>query len=237
MVERDSRKIRRMFGAIAHRYDFLNHFLSLSIDRYWRWKAVRKLAPSVGPGSLILDLCTGTGDLALALAPRAPVVGCDFSHPMLLRGVRKTRRRSLEGRVRYVEGDALDLPFASGRFDAVTVAFGLRNLEDFRRGLEETHRVLRPRGALLILEFSRPWIPGFRQIYSFYFHHVLPRCGAWISGQEGPYSYLPQSVGEFPTPGGIRALLQEVGFESVELFSLTGGVVTLYLARNAGHPL
>ncbi len=231
MVDRRSQQVRRMFGAIAHRYDFLNHFLSLSIDRYWRRAVRTRLSPFLSDEAVVLDLCTGTCDLAIELSREARVVGCDFCHPMLTLGWAKIRGRRLGGRIRVVEGDALKLPFPDQRFDAVTVAFGLRNLEDYQAGLEEMFRVLKRPGTLAILEFSQPRGPVFGGLYRFYFRRVLPRLGGFLSGREEPYSYLPQSVEEFPKPEALSEMLKGVGFGEVRGHSLTGGVATLHLAE------
>lgn len=231
MVEKRPENIRSMFAAVAPRYDLLNHLLSFSIDRYWRRRTVRKLARLLREDYPVLDLCTGTGDLALALAPRVPVVGCDFCHPMLVLGEEKARQRKLNGRVSFVEGDALRLPFRSGHFQAVTIAFGLRNLEDYALGLKEMGRVLRDRGVLAVLEFSLPRAPIYRQLYLFYFRHVLPRLGQWISGEQGPYSYLPASVQEFPEPGELDEMMRCCGFTRVRHYTFSGGVAVLHLGE------
>jgi demethylmenaquinone methyltransferase/2-methoxy-6-polyprenyl-1,4-benzoquinol methylase len=225
-----------MFAAIAHRYDFLNHFLSLSIDRRWRRFTLRQMAPLLGPKSVVLDLCTGTGDLALEISDVAQVVGCDFCHPMLVLGREKVRQFNPVNRVLFVEGDALLLPFEAGRFDGLTIAFGLRNLEDYRAGIREMFRVLRPEGVLGVLEFSQPKWPVFRQAYGIYFHYVLPFLGKLLSGVRGPYSYLPESVGQFPSALGLEALLTEAGFGKVRHFQLTGGIATLHIGQKNGSP-
>ena len=231
MVDKDPGKIRKMFGLIAPRYDCLNHLLSLSIDRYWRRVTVRKLAPLLSRDPVILDLCTGTGDLALELSRIALVVGCDFCHPMLVLGQKKLKESQLNGQVRLVEGDALRLPFSSRRFDAVTIAFGLRNLKEYQQGLREMYRVLRRRGVLAVLEFSRPQTPIFRQLYLFYLTNVLPRLGEWISGRKGAYSYLVESVQEFPIPKELSEMISQVGFGQISCYRLTGGIVTLHVAQ------
>lgn len=236
MVDKASRQVRRMFASVAHRYDLLNHLLSLSIDRHWRRVVRRKLFAGLPSTRSILDLCTGTGDLAFALAPGSSVVGFDFCRPMLEIGARKATERGLEGTVRFVEGDALELAFPAGSFDAVTIAFGLRNLEDYRRGLREMARVLRPGGTLAILEFSIPTLPVLRQLYLFYFTRILPRIGALVSGHEGPYSYLPASVREFPEPGVLCRALEEEGFIDAHDHGLTLRIATLYLATREGDP-
>jgi demethylmenaquinone methyltransferase/2-methoxy-6-polyprenyl-1,4-benzoquinol methylase len=232
MEQKESRKIRRMFGAIAPSYDRANHLLSLSIDRYWRRLTCRSLAPLLPADPMILDLCAGTGDLTLQLARLGTVVGCDFSHPMLVLGLEKSRRARHSGEhIRFVEGDALRLPFLSGSFDAVTIAFGLRNLEDYDQGLREILRVLRRGGTLAVLEFSLPRIPVFREVYLFYFLHLLPRLGGWISGDGQAYSYLSRSVREFLEPKELERLLQEVGFSGIRHRLISGGVAALHLAQ------
>ena len=234
MEQKESRKIRRMFGAIAPRYDRANHLLSLSIDRYWRRLTCRSLAPLLPADPIILDLCAGTGDLTLQLAPLGTVVSCDFSHPMLVLGLEKSRARQSDNPVRFVEGDALRLPFPSGSFDAVTIAFGLRNLEDYDQGLREILRVLRRGGSLAVLEFSLPRVPVFREVYLFYFFHLLPRLGGLISGNGQAYSYLSRSVREFLEPKALERLLQQVGFSGVRYRLISGGVAALHLAQKKG---
>lgn len=222
-----------MFGAIAPRYDLLNRLLSLSVDRYWRRVARRRLAQYHTRSSppAILDLCTGTGDLAFEMSNLGSVVGCDFSRPMLVQGEEKQKRTVQAQKVVFVEGDALRLPLPDMAFDAVTVAFGLRNLEDIGTGLQEMARVMKSGATLLILEFSIPIIPVFRSLYLFYFTKILPRIGRLISGRKGPYSYLPASVREFPSPPQLARIIEECGFAGVKIESLTGGIASLYLAR------
>lgn len=230
----DGNAVREMFGGIAHRYDFLNHFLSVSIDRRWRRLAalkVEELVRGIQPNRC-LDLCSGTGDLAIELYRRLkiPVVAADFCHPMLVRSLSKTRGLQLDGPIRTVEADTLAIPFSTGTFDAVTIAFGLRNLEDPRKGLEEMRRVLRPDGALLILEFSRPVLPIVRQAFEFYFHRILPKLGAWISGQRAAYKYLPDSVDRFPAQIELAAMMEKVGLRNVAYRNLSGGIAAIHWA-------
>jgi len=229
-VNKGSLQVRGMFASIAHRYDLLNRLLSLSLDRYWRYKTVRKLDPSLPDNGIVLDLCTGTADLALELSKKFSVLGCDFCHPMLVLGREKVRDKSLENKIRFVEGDALNLPFSSLSFHAVTIAFGLRNLEDYTQGLSEIYRVLRPGGSFAVLEFSQPQIPFFRQLYLLYFSRILPWIGRLISGQSVPYSYLPDSVKNFPDPERVDQMIREAGFVDVNHSSLTFGVVTLHVS-------
>ena len=232
----DARTVQQMFAGIAHRYDFLNHFLSLSVDRYWRRKAVRKVGECLGSGRhLCLDLCSGTGDLALDLRRilGTEVVASDFCHPMLVRSLQKLRAKGFERSVCPVEADALDLPFQPDAFGAVTIAFGLRNLQDPVRGLEEMKRVLRNGGALVILEFSRPVLPVFRSVFSFYFRFILPWLGTLISGTTGPYQYLQASVQTFPGQEELAKWMRSVGFRDVGYRNLTGGIAALHWGSKA----
>ena len=232
MVDRSANKIREMFGQIAPRYDLVNRVLSLSIDRYWRWRTRRRMGSLLPPGSgPLLDLCTGTGDLAIELSRLGSIVGCDFSHPMLIRAGQKTQKRQLDAAVSLVEGDALCLPFSDQIFRGLSVAFGFRNMEDYAQGLAEMNRVLRTGGTLAILEFSEPGTPGFKQLYQWYFRKILPLIGRLISGQNSAYSYLPESVREFPPPLELSRLLRNAQFHSVVHHRLSMGIATLTLAR------
>jgi len=228
----DSRSVQEMFARIAHRYDFLNHFLSVSVDRRWRMLAVRQLREGLGGRrpSLCLDACSGTGDLAIALhrAFGCDVVASDFCHPMLIRANLKTRGLT----VRNVEADALCLPFRNHSFDALTMAFGLRNLEDLLRGLREMHRVLRPGGVAVILEFSRPVMPVFKHAFNVYFRHILPRVGALVSGDRSAYQYLPDSVSKFPAQEPLLDLLRVAGFKDAGYRNLSGGIAALHWGRS-----
>lgn len=216
-----------MFGEIAPRYDLLNHLLSANVDRYWRWRTVRSVAPS---GSApILDLCTGTGDLALAYArvadPSTPILGADFCRPMLVRG-----RGKASGRVQFVEADATRLPFDDDRFQIVSVAFGLRNVVDADACLREMARVCRPGGRVVVLEFSLPTAAPLRIGYQWYFRHVLPRIGqALARNANSAYEYLPASVQAFPSREALAARLTAAGLRGVRYASLTLGVATLYV--------
>ncbi|OLC34142.1 MAG: bifunctional demethylmenaquinone methyltransferase/2-methoxy-6-polyprenyl-1,4-benzoquinol methylase UbiE [Acidobacteria bacterium] len=223
----DSRRVQQMFAGIAHRYDFLNHFLSLSVDRRWRNAAARKVRDLAGPTPpTCLDLCSGTGDLAIALQQhlQTQIIASDFCHPML------TRARGKFGRsaIRVVEADALDLPFPNTSFDAVTMAFGLRNLEDPYRGLCEINRVLKPHGAAVILEFSKPVLPVFDQIFDFYFRAILPCLGGVISGDSTAYQYLPDSVRRFPDQEHVLELLRRAEFAETGYKNLSGGIAALH---------
>jgi demethylmenaquinone methyltransferase/2-methoxy-6-polyprenyl-1,4-benzoquinol methylase len=232
----DGQAVRKMFADIAPRYDFLNHFLSVSIDRRWRKIAVRKLSSLLPPSSLCrcLDLCCGTGDLALDLHRRLgiEVVASDFCHPMLLRSAAKTASRGFQSDVKTVEADTLMLPFPDQSFDAVTIGFGLRNLENPSRGLAEMRRVLRKGGCLVVLEFSTPVVPVLGHVFNFYFRHVLPRVGAAISGNGSAYQYLPDSVRRFPSQEGLLTMMSSAGFDEAGYENLTGGIAALHWGRN-----
>jgi demethylmenaquinone methyltransferase/2-methoxy-6-polyprenyl-1,4-benzoquinol methylase len=232
LLDKRETRIRRMFGNIAPRYDLLNHLLSLNIDRYWRWRTTR-LVPPRGDAP-ILDVCTGTGDLALAYdraaGQQVPIVGSDFCLPMLLPARAKSRRSRAGERITFVEADTQQLPFPSDTFQLVTVAFGLRNVTDTDRGLAEMVRVAQPGGRVAILEFSRPrhWL--FGRLYRAYFRWVLPCIGQLISrSRDNAYNYLPASVMEFPDGEALAAKLREHGLTEVKWYPLTFGIATLYV--------
>ena len=227
-----STEVRNMFSEIARRYDFLNHFLSGNIDRRWRRSCVQEVSRRLAPGkALILDVGCGTGDLSLAFSGIGPVIGCDFCRPMLRIFQEKLARTAHQNPVSILEGDALSLPFPDERFDAVVSAFVLRNLTDAKSGLREMRRVIRHNGVLAVLDFSMPKTPVIASIYRFYFHHVLPKLGSLISGVQGPYRYLPDSVQTFPGPEALKALLAGAGFTNVEHRLFAGGIAVLLLAR------
>jgi len=229
-----ARWVRGMFARVAGRYDLLNHLLSLQIDRYWRRLAVRRLRPILRrPGVLALDTCCGTGDLLLALEAErgAGVLGSDFCHPMLVAARRKIARRRRASVL--FEADALSLPLADGSLDLITAAFGFRNLANYRKGLQEMRRVLKPGGAAAILEFSQPANRLLAALYNFYSARILPAVGGWISGDRAAYRYLPDSVRRFPSPEQLAADMRAAGFSLVEFERMSGGVVTLHV----GHRL
>ncbi len=229
-VSRSPDRISAMFDDIAPRYDFLNHLLSAGIDRRWRRRAIRSLA--LTGRERVLDLCTGTGDLAIAAhrAGARHVLGVDFSPAMLRLGRAKLRRRGLDSRIALVRADASRVPVASASVDAVTIAFGIRNVEDRRAACGEALRVLKPGGRLAILEFAMPTAPLFRRLYLSYFRHVLPRIGRWVSGHATAYAYLPASVDAFQ-PGPFMELLHESGFADVRADPMTFSSVFLYTAK------
>lgn len=228
---RKSEQVRAMFGAIAHRYDFLNHLLSLNIDKRWRRFTVKQITTRLGRSDFeALDLACGTGDLTAALrdVTEGRVVGIDFCHPMLVVGMGKAVGRS-HRTYGLIEANAMRIPVRAESFDAVSIAFGLRNLEDVDGGLREMFRVLRSGGVAAILEFSRPQAPIFRRIYQFYFTKILPRVGDALSGVSGPYSYLPDSVFQFPSPEELKRRMETAGFRNVLFYPLSGGIAVLHL--------
>ncbi|MGB7220730.1 MAG: bifunctional demethylmenaquinone methyltransferase/2-methoxy-6-polyprenyl-1,4-benzoquinol methylase UbiE [Vicinamibacterales bacterium] len=226
-------RIAGMFDAIADRYDFLNHLLSAGIDRRWRRRAIRSLA--LTGRERVLDLCTGTADLAIGAAGARPgaarVVGVDFSGAMLQVGQGKIRSGRLTGRITLVRGDATSIPLGDSAVDAITMAFGIRNVEDPAAACREMRRVLRPGGRMAILEFAIPVTPGVRAVYLWYFNHVLPRIGRIVSRHNAAYGYLPASVGAFESPDEFVTILRQSGFVDVAAVPLTFGIVFLYTAR------
>ncbi|MGE0882895.1 MAG: bifunctional demethylmenaquinone methyltransferase/2-methoxy-6-polyprenyl-1,4-benzoquinol methylase UbiE [Blastocatellales bacterium] len=223
--------VRAMFAEIAPKYDRLNHLLSVNIDKIWRRFTVKNLMDVLEkPDAVALDLCCGTADLTLELERHARVIGCDFCHPMLVIGNEKIAARE-SGNARLAEGDALHLPFGDQSFDAVTNAFGLRNLENVEAGLAEIYRVLKPGGRAAILEFSRPVVPIFRQLFEFYFHNILPRIGGLISGSSAAYTYLPKSVRNFPDQKRLAEMMRSAGFVNVCYHNLSGGIAALHLGE------
>ena len=224
-------QVAKMFNNISHRYDFLNHFLSLGIDRNWRKTAIRFLKP-LRP-LFILDVATGTGDFAIQALTLHPekVTGVDISEGMLSIGRKKIERLKLADKVVLLKGDSENLQFADSAFDAVTVGFGVRNFEDLEKGLGEIRRVLKPDGMLVVLEFSRPRKFPMRQLYNFYFKNILPGLGRLISNDKSAYTYLPESVEAFPDGMDFENILKKVGFKETACKPLTFGISSIYTAR------
>jgi demethylmenaquinone methyltransferase/2-methoxy-6-polyprenyl-1,4-benzoquinol methylase len=238
-TSKEPARIAGMFDAIARRYDALNHLLSAGLDKRWRRRAVRALALS--GRERVLDMCTGTGDLAIeavtASSGRAhQVVGIDFSGEMLRLARRKTLAASLSDSIQLARGDATAVPLPDGAFDAAMVAFGIRNVLDPARACDEFHRLLIPGGRLAVLEFGSPKLPGLRALYLWYFRRVLPLVGRLVSKHQDAYTYLPASVIEFPSGKAFAAMLSRAGFEDIRYETLTFGVVYLYVARNGVAP-
>ncbi len=230
-----ARRVREMFAGIANRYDLLNHLLSGNTDKRWRRLVAERLHEVLSvEGARALDVACGTGDLSFALAEKsgARIVGTDFCRPMLEIAARKSLATNM-AEIPFIEGDALKLPFADCSFDAVSIAFGLRNLSSIETGLKELWRVLKPTGRAAILEFSTPVVPGFRGLFQFYFTRVLPRIGGMISGSRGAYEYLPDSVSRFPDQKRLAAMMHEAGFDGVEYKNLTGGIAALHMGTRS----
>jgi demethylmenaquinone methyltransferase/2-methoxy-6-polyprenyl-1,4-benzoquinol methylase len=240
-MKKEAETIQKMFARIAWRYDFLNHFLSLSFDRSWRKKAVREVR--LPEGGLVLDVCCGTGDMAIALhktvrtelasPPRVQVVGVDFCYEMLRLALEKVRKAQLP--ILFLQGDALQLPFPDSTFDTAMVAFGIRNVVDRKTGLIEMLRVIKPEGRLIVLEFYKPSLPLFSAFYLIYFRYVLPFLGRILSRDTRAYSYLPASVLEFYTPEEFGNLMIQAGCQEVQFKRLTGGIVAVHIGVKPGQ--
>jgi len=232
-ISKAPERIAGMFDAIAGRYDLLNHLLSAGIDRRWRRRAIRSL--ELRGDERVVDLCTGTADLALAAIdarpPAAAVLGIDFAGAMLRVGLAKLRTRATPARIALVRGDATRIPIADATADAVTIGFGIRNVERTAAACDEIVRVLKPGGRLAILEFGIPRAPAVRALYLWYFNRVLPRIGHLVSRHTAAYGYLPASVGAFASPDEFMTILRQSGFAHVQAIPLTFGIVYLYTAR------
>jgi demethylmenaquinone methyltransferase/2-methoxy-6-polyprenyl-1,4-benzoquinol methylase len=215
-----------MFAGISQHYDFLNHLLSLGQDRYWRRFAVAKL-----PSGLILDVCSGTGDIAIEVSNKNSVIASDFCAQMLELCSQKINRQRI-GNVHCIQNDAENLSFKDGTFNGAIVAFGIRNVADIRKALSEMHRVVKKGGRVVILEFSQPQNPIFKMIYFFYFKKILPVIGAAISKKGGAYSYLPSSVMSFPERSEFAELMKVSGMKDIRFYDLSFGIVTVYLGIN-----
>jgi len=224
--------VREMFAEITPRYDFLNHFLSLGFDILWRRAAARALREVLRrPGLVAVDACCGTGDLALAFRrySAGTIIGTDFCQPMLARARQKAARGKRA--VHFVGADTLALPCRDSSVDLIAAAFGFRNLANYAAGLREIRRVLKPGGTVAILEFSRIGWPIFGPLFRFYFRHVLPRLGGWISGNADAYRYLPESVAMFPDQESLAQEMREAGFVNVRYRNFSGGVAALHLGE------
>ena len=233
-VEGKKEQVEAMFDAIAPRYDLLNRVLSMGIDRRWRRKAVAMLAAE--QPKRILDVATGTADLALEAMRLDPkkVVGVDISEGMLRRGREKVERLGLSDRIVLQRGDAEKLPFSDNQFHAAMVAFGVRNFQDLDKGLSEIRRVLRPGGALVVLEFSKPRAFPIKQAYAFYSRFILPRVGRAVSKNDGAYRYLPDSVAAFPDGEAFLDRMRQAGYHDLTCQALTFGIASLYKGRVSG---
>jgi demethylmenaquinone methyltransferase/2-methoxy-6-polyprenyl-1,4-benzoquinol methylase len=227
-----SRRVRDMFGSIASRYDFLNHFLSANVDRKWRKICVQEIEKRISVHlPRILDIGCGTGDLSLAFSRLGPVFGCDFCHPMLRIGANKIAASDPSEPVSLLEADALVLPFADVSFDAAVSAFVLRNLVNIDRGFREMRRILKPGGVMGVLEFGMPRTPCLATLYRWYFLRILPKLGKMISGVDGPYGYLPDSVQAFPAVEELKNKAEKAGFVNVDYKRLTAGIAILLIGE------
>lgn len=223
-------QVAQMFDNISHRYDFLNHLLSMGIDKSWRKKVVSFIGKK-NP-KIILDIATGTGDLAIALTKTGAtqITGLDISAGMLEKGKQKISERKLDKTISMILGDSENLPFDDATFDAITVAFGVRNFENLEKGLSEIYRVLKPGGDLAVLEFSQPESFPFKQVYNTYFKYILPGMGKLISGDSRAYTYLPESVHAFPYGERFVAILNSLGFNQSKSKTVTFGIASIYTA-------
>lgn len=229
-----ARRVRALFDAIARRYDLINDLQSAGLHRLWKRRMVR--LAGVGPGDRALDVCCGTGDVTRRLARSgAEVVGVDFSEAMLEVARARARRWGTAGeRVRFLQADAMHLPFAEETFDAVTVAYGLRNLADWREGLRELVRVTRPGGRVVILDFGKPERSWWRRLYFGYLRWVVPLWGAWVAGDRAAYAYILESLEAYPAQRGVERALRELGCDPVEVINLMGGAMSLHRAVKKG---
>ncbi|MFV0237189.1 MAG: bifunctional demethylmenaquinone methyltransferase/2-methoxy-6-polyprenyl-1,4-benzoquinol methylase UbiE [Flavobacteriales bacterium] len=221
-------QVAEMFDNISVKYDFLNHILSMGIDIQWRKKVVKQI--QVLQAEKVLDIATGTGDLAIMIAEktRAQITGLDLSAGMLEIGQKKVLEKGLENRIELIQGDSENLPFEDHTFDAITVSFGVRNFENLEKGLTEIHRVLKPTGTFIILEFAQPNTFPMKQLYRFYSKNILPSIGRIFSKDNAAYTYLPESVEAFPYGEKMVKIIQKCGFKSVKNKSLTFGISAIY---------
>ena len=229
-------QVSKMFDNIAKHYDFLNHFLSLGIDKVWRRKMIAELQ-DVQP-QLILDVATGTGDVAIITIKQLNIkglhiIGLDISPEMLNIGKKKIVTEGMSGTIDMIVGDSENLPFENNKFDAITVAYGVRNFENLERGLSEMQRVLKPKGKLVVLEFSQPRVFPFRQLFNFYFKNILPFIGKMTSKDNRAYTYLYESVQAFPDGDNFLKVLEKTGFKNTACKSLTIGISSIYTAFKA----
>ncbi|QDT63163.1 bifunctional demethylmenaquinone methyltransferase/2-methoxy-6-polyprenyl-1,4-benzoquinol methylase UbiE [Calycomorphotria hydatis] len=240
-VDKSGERVQQMFGEIAPRYDLNNHLLSGGVDYYWRWLTVSKARKLLSGDAPILDVCTGTGDLAFAFAnafPQIPVIGSDFTHEMLVIAEQKQAKQQAAGKFKnstpipFLKADTQELPFSENTFQIVSVAFGLRNVSDTLRGLKEMARVTTPGGWVMVLEFSMPRNVVIGPLYRWYFRNVLPLIGQLVArNQQSAYNYLPESVGEFPDYERLGAIFEEAGLKNVSWTPLTFRIATLYVGQ------
>ncbi len=239
LLKKRSENIKSMFSSIVGVYDLLNGLLSLNFDKSWRKFAAK--VSDIKPGTKVLDVCTGTGDLAIShsklLNGSGLVVGSDYCHDMLKYGLPKIKKRHLENKIKLVEADTLHLPFRDNAFEISTVAFGIRNVSNLEEGIKEMGRVVGPNGKVVILEFSQPTNFIFKRIYFFYFTRILPLIGRLISkSKDDAYSYLPQSVLAFPDRLNLKKKMEHCGLKNVKFFTRTLGIVTIHIGEKPANP-
>ncbi len=229
----EGKNIATMFGKIAKRYDLTNRFLSLGLDRYWRWRIVQAL--KAAKAQTIIDMATGSGEVAFALqkglGPQAKIIGIDFCKAMLQEAIIKKKKKALYRSIQFVEGDCLNPPLEDHSADGITIAFGLRNFEDRTQGLNAMKQLLKPGGTLVILEASHPY-RGLKTLYYFYLKYIMPRLALAITGDASAYYYLADSIASFPTAQALAKELKEIGFQSVQTKRLSLGIVALHIAKN-----
>jgi demethylmenaquinone methyltransferase / 2-methoxy-6-polyprenyl-1,4-benzoquinol methylase len=232
-LDKSNERIKKMFAGIAPRYDLMNHVLSANVDRWWRRQTVRRLR--ITSRSPVLDVCTGTGDLAISMAKDLPtdvrILGMDFCSEMLdIARVKQAKQSITESKLQFLEADTQVLPLEDSSVQIVTVAFGLRNVNDTQKGLSEMIRVCEPGGQVVVLEFSKPTVIGLKQMYDWYFRYVLPTIGqTFAKNKESAYAYLPESVRRFPCGEELAVLMRQTGLKSVDVIPMTGGIATLYV--------
>ena len=230
--ERKADRVLQHFNSVAQHYDFMNTLLSFGIHHIWKREAVRMLNPA--PGDNVLDVCGGTGDLAILAArqigPRGSVTVYDINRAMILAGLHKVAHKKIENRMRYVQGNAESISFPDRYFEAAMVGFGIRNVTNMEKGFEEMFRVLKPGGKMMCLEFSKPTFQPFRRLYDFYSFYIMPFLGELLAGSRKAYTHLPESIRMFPMPDELSALLKKIGFSRVSYKRLTNGIAVIHLA-------
>ena len=230
--EKKADRVLAHFNSVARHYDFMNSLLSFGIHHLWKREAVNML--KLSPGDRVLDVCGGTGDLAVLAAgdigPAGRVIVYDINRAMIQAGLHKVAGKEIDGRIRYVQGNAESVSFPDGHFDATMVGFGIRNVTDIKKGFEEMHRILKPGGKMMCLEFSKPTFGPFRRLYDFYSFYIMPLMGELLAGSRQAYTHLPESIRMFPMPDELAALLEGIGFSQVSYKRLTNGIAVIHVA-------
>ena len=230
--ERKTDRVLQHFNSVAQHYDFMNTLLSFGIHHFWKRSAIRML--NLAPNDHVLDVCGGTGDLAILAArhigPAGRVIVYDINRAMIQAGLHKAARKNIEDRIGYVEGNAESISFPDRYFEAAMVGFGIRNVTNMKKGFEEMYRVLKPGGKMMCLEFSKPTFPPFRRLYDYYSFYIMPFLGELIAGSRKAYTHLPESIRMFPMPDELAALLKEIGFCRIDYKKFTNGIAVVHLA-------